>query len=280
MPQTINVSDTSLKTIPIGRQGENEVNQITFDFTDWYDLLGEGILTLTLVRPTENVPYPVTLTTEDTNAVWNVSTVDTAIEGIGKAQLLYLIGGKIKKSRIYNTKIFDSLEDGEIPDPYESWLTELLQIASEVRTNADAVEQNTEDALLYKNSAQRGAESAEESAEQVKQSAELITGIEDTVKAYADSASQSATNASTSESNAKASESNAKTYTETSTTNAQNAQNSANTASQSASSASQSASSASASATQAKQYAEQAGQVISFTDNGNGNIIITRAGGN
>lgn len=254
MPQTINVSDASLKTIPIGRQGENEVNQITFDFKDWYELIGDGTLQLLLIRPTESTPYPITLIEEDTNAVWNVSSTDTAIRGSGKAQLLYIINEKIKKSRVYNIEVFESLEeDTEQPDQYESWLANLLQAASDVQSKVSIAEQASGDALLYKNSAQRSAESAETSA----------------------------TNASTSESNASASESNARTYAETSTLNAQNAQNSANNASQSASSASQSASNASASAEQARQFAEQARQAFTFTDTGNGNIIITRVtGGN
>lgn len=282
MPQTINVSDASLKTIPIGRQGENEVNQITFDFKDWYELIGDGTLQLLLIRPTESTPYPITLIEEDTNAVWNVSSTDTAIKGSGKAQLLYIINEKIKKSKVYNIEVFESLEeDTEQPDQYESWLADLLQAASDVQSKVSIAEQASEDALLYKNSAQRSAESAEASAEEARQSVESVQGVESTIRTYVESAETSATNASTSESNARASESNARTYAETSTTNAQNAQNSENNASQSASNASQSASNASASAEQARQFAEQARQAFTFTDTGNGNIIITRVtGGN
>lgn len=161
MSQIINVNDNTDRVVLIGRQGENYVTQLIFDFTEWYNLLGEGILSLTLLRPKETIPYPIELTINDTFATWNISAMDTALTGVGKAQLVYIIDNQIKKSTIYTIRVLASLDDGtEVPDPYDSWLTNLQQIAYGVKENAEQSEQYEEQSKQYANQSKQYAEQA------------------------------------------------------------------------------------------------------------------------
>ena len=73
--------------IPLGVQGENEALQVQFDVAGWSELYGAGTYSLRLLRPGESIPYEAEASTSGERVLWNVTETDTAIRGMGEAQL-------------------------------------------------------------------------------------------------------------------------------------------------------------------------------------------------
>lgn len=122
----INLSDSTELNLPIGRQMENEVTAVAFDFSDWVATYGSGTLSLSVQRKGDAMPYPVTMTVSGNVATWEISETDTARKGTGKAQLTYTVGDHVKKSVIYKFTVYESLGvDGEYPAPGETWVDEM-----------------------------------------------------------------------------------------------------------------------------------------------------------
>ena len=176
----------------IGHVRENEVTQIVFDLSAWISEYGLGTVALSVMRQGDLVPYPVPIAIVDGKATWTVSATDTAKYGRIKAQLTYYVGTKRKKSNIYVLRVRESLaENGQAPDPYESWLEVLQELTAETAANAE--------------SARQSAVSAGQSASDAEQSMQETRG-------YADNASTSAQNAETSATNAEVSALDAEHY--------------------------------------------------------------------
>ena len=176
----------------IGHVRENEVTQIVFDLSAWIAEYGLGTVALSVMRQGDLVPYPVPIAIVDGKATWTVSATDTAKYGRIKAQLTYYVGTKRKKSNIYVLRVRESLaENGQAPEPYESWLEVLQELTAETAENAE--------------SARQSAASAGQSASDAEQSMQEAQG-------HADNASTSAQNAETSATNAEVSALDAEHY--------------------------------------------------------------------
>ena len=139
----INVNAYGIMTLLLGRAGENNVTRIEFDYTPWAEEFGDGTLSLLHEREGDSEPYPVIITVENNIGTWLVSNVDTSVTGVGRAQLIYIVDDQIKKSRVYNTNVAPSLkESSEVPpDPYESWLEQMLEAATSVSDTKADIEQ-------------------------------------------------------------------------------------------------------------------------------------------
>lgn len=145
----INLDD--ITSIVIGRVGENDAVSIEFDYSEWIAEFGTGTITLNFLRPTEDVPYPVSLTTDEGIATWLVSSTDTAISGVGQAQFVYTVSDVIKKSRVLSAIILKSIGmSGQVPDPYDAWLTEMQEIAQTTIGYADAASQTLDECETVK----------------------------------------------------------------------------------------------------------------------------------
>ena len=171
------------KQIVIGHRGENGATIIQFDFSAWRSEFGDGSLGLAARLPRQVEPYVVALETDGTISSWTVSSYDTQINGQGAAQVVYIVDGVVKKSQIYRTYILDSIE-GSVPtppDPYETYIEQMMEIAADTYLNAQA--------------AAESATNASESASDASGSAQAAAG-------YADNASESAGAASASASDA------------------------------------------------------------------------------
>ena len=133
----INTAVTYPDPFTIGRQRENEVTQVRFDVSEWVRTYGLGTLALSVQRRRDRVPYPVPIAIVDGAATWTISNTDTAQDGNIKAQLTYMVGTKIKKSKVYMLTVKASLpEDGRAPDGYMTWLETLQEFTSQVAANA------------------------------------------------------------------------------------------------------------------------------------------------
>ena len=121
---TINVdlSTGEALNLPIGRQGENNVTQVIFDFSALKTEFGSGTLSLSVKRPKEYIPYAQTMTVSGTNATWLVNETDTGNFGCGEIQLTYTVSGKVAKTVIYKYTVLRSIgADGEYPIPGQTW---------------------------------------------------------------------------------------------------------------------------------------------------------------
>lgn len=117
---------TTQRGIPLGYQGENEVTKIVFPQTE--ELLAQN-WTLLHQRAYDKEPYPVPLTVTAGGLVWTVTSGDTAVSGIGRAQLICSgANGEILKTVTYNTNVAKSLHlCGEVPDPVKPWYEDIMQ---------------------------------------------------------------------------------------------------------------------------------------------------------
>ena len=144
--------------IHLGRTGENDVEGVRFDVKDWPDLYGEGgSFVLVHKRPGDTQPYVCATAVGSSGClVWVIQDVDVQYTGRGEAQLTYVVDSKVAKSVIYTTRISRSLEqEGELPEPYETMIEELIEAAANITTDAERAE-----------TAQEKAEDAQEAAEE------------------------------------------------------------------------------------------------------------------
>lgn len=175
------VHATPQRQIPLGYQGENEALQVVFAVEPF-----EGNWALLYQRATDSDPYPVPLDVTADGLVWTVTSGDTAVNGIGRAQLICSGAyGEILKTMIYTTVVSKSLPcSGEAPpDPVKPWYDAL---------HADfegAVQVTQQLADMAIASADESANSARESADSSAAAAQYAHDTEQFVGAAAQAAS-------------------------------------------------------------------------------------------
>lgn len=127
--------DFAAASLYLGYQGENGVMRLTFDIND---VLQPGwTAALNLKRPGEDTYYPVVSSLVGGVLTYFVNSADTAISGLGEAELfIYGEDGKLKKSAITQTIIERAFTTaGEAPEPIEEWTTAAnLKLADVQRT--------------------------------------------------------------------------------------------------------------------------------------------------
>lgn len=191
MRQVFNASKAfGLGSLNVGYVGENNVTEIAFDFSDWYEDYGEGSPVLRLKRFGDSAAYPVVLDIEDGHiAVWTVTNTDLQNKGTGKGQLQYMVDEAVKKSIVFDFTVANALEStDEVPDPYEDWMDDLIRLTAESETNAF--------------NAQESAEAAAESEANARTSELNAATAENNASGYATQAQTYANNASGSASQA------------------------------------------------------------------------------
>ena len=167
--------------IRIGRTSENDAEIVCFDVSDWPVLYGAGgAFVLMHQRPGDAQPYLCEASMADDGFLeWTVKDVDVAVIGRGEAQLTYQIGTVVAKSCIFITLIQRSLgQAGELPEPYEDKIDELIETAANITVEANRAEAakeaaqtaqgKAEDAQTAAETAQRKAEEAQAGAEAAK----------------------------------------------------------------------------------------------------------------
>lgn len=135
------------RTIPLGRQGENQATQILFPFVqEWKALYGPGTFQLLHQRKGDKDPYAVSISMDEQNVIWIVSATDLAVVGNGKCELTYIVNDTIAKSQIYATVAQSSMtKAGEAPEPWESWVEEVLKAGILARESAEAAAGSAEE---------------------------------------------------------------------------------------------------------------------------------------
>lgn len=247
----INANSIYDRIIRIGRQTENLVSEITFNLSMWIEEYGLGECVLNVKRNGDGSAYPVPMTIVDGMTTWTITDTDTVRKGRGEIQLVYRAGDKVKTSPIFTISCGESLVGGEVPEPYEEWLTELNRMTAEVEAAKTSADQSAQ-------TAQTAAQTATEKASGAAQSAEFAYNHYESARQSAVSAQASKTGAVQAAANAHESANEASQSATSASESAQSASSSATTAQSASASASQSATNASTSASLAQEYAEQA----------------------
>lgn len=178
--------DVSKRTnfLDLGIQGEKNAHIFEFDISSWIKEIGAGgTASLDLQRPGEAESYMVGLTVVNGIASWTVSDVDNAKAGSGKAQLVYSVSAeeveKKAKTAIYATNVNRALDEqqGDVPDPYESYIDTARAIYSETYAAQLAAEQAQSQAEKNANTAGNAKTAAEIAAEQAAESAEAAASV-------------------------------------------------------------------------------------------------------
>jgi len=129
-----------LNTIRIGHQGENGAVCVQINAADWPTLYGAGEFRLDHQRPSDPAGYPCEVSFDGQVVSWIVTASDVAIAGYGKAELVYKVNDVVAKSITYSTIIEASMDgSGDPPEPWESWVDEVLEARDEaVQAASDA----------------------------------------------------------------------------------------------------------------------------------------------
>lgn len=119
----------------LGRQTENGVVVISIDMQSWIDRWPGMEIIIMATRPGESEAYPVVTRMDGSSIVWTVNGADTAIAGRGSAEILGLVDGVRKLSRIVRTHIKSSIVAStmEPPEGAQPWVDEVINAANEIK---------------------------------------------------------------------------------------------------------------------------------------------------
>ena len=132
--------------IALGRRGENRAKQIVFDLREYISTYGSGTAQLLHQRRGDATPYiPEQVEQSGDKLLWTLTSDDTAVAGIGRAELRWYVGDTLAKSVTFSTSTARSLADpGGEPEEIKSALDLLTE---QVHAAIDNV-QETVDAEL------------------------------------------------------------------------------------------------------------------------------------
>ena len=175
--QTVTVDEKSTQNIIIGRRGTYETEEVVFDLSYLVETFGNGVATLLVRRSVDITAYPAVTTQDGNTLTWVIGNVDTAYKGHGECELFWYVDGGLVKSAIYSVTVLRDIGDTtqDPPDPYETWLDTLTEIAAQTEQNAtdaagaktaaETAQGKAEDAQTAAETAQGKAEDAQEAAE-------------------------------------------------------------------------------------------------------------------
>lgn len=131
-PIRVKLEELKTKTIPIGREGENNYTVVSIDCSSVFKKHPAAVTTMR-VKPPKGLIYPVTVTQDGTDIIWTVKDSDLACKGDGQFQLTFTEDTVICKSVIGRTLILKSLKtEGPAPDPIQDWLEEAEEALEEL----------------------------------------------------------------------------------------------------------------------------------------------------
>lgn len=169
--ETIAVED--LDIVRLGRQGENDTQQVSIDCSAWLTELPGAELIVAARRYGEKAIYLPTVTTADGVVTWRSLAQDTAVAGWGQAEIRAQVDGKIKKSKVFRTYVEKALAGPGAPaEVLPDWVTEIRTsvagIQSAVSESQSAATSAGENATAAAESAAAAAETAATAKAQVE----------------------------------------------------------------------------------------------------------------
>lgn len=180
------------KKIVLGRYDENITRVKKFNIGNLLANYPDATYTLLNKRPGDEAAYIVAAShcaIEGNCFLWTIHREDVAKQGKGRCELRLQRGEEVFLSYIWDTEIWESLSGtGTPPDPWETWLQELINASVDV---TDAVEEAKSTLEGYVSD----AESARDDAITAKNSAESANADAQTAKGIAESSGQAAVQA-------------------------------------------------------------------------------------
>ena len=130
------------RSIPIGKQGENGITQVTFDITSWTSTYTDGQFELVLRRPVDREVYLVATENDGSTLTWTVSDTDTLNCGNGAVEIIWRNGDDVAKLKEYSLHVKPSLSAviGAAPTYVQSWLEKILAAAEKLREMISSAE--------------------------------------------------------------------------------------------------------------------------------------------
>lgn len=121
--------------ILIGRQTENGVNEIEIDVSEWLEHWPGMNISIMHTRPGETYAYPAATHMTGSCIVWEISNADTAIHGLGTVEIMGILDGKKKLSRIVQTHISKTTTatTSDIPEAAKPWVDMVINAANEIK---------------------------------------------------------------------------------------------------------------------------------------------------
>lgn len=163
----VNVQNSSIP-IPLGRRGENMARTIVFDLSGFVTDYGAGNAILLHQRHGSREVYCVDAEADEAQRQlrWKPTCTDTAVAGLGNAELRWYCGDILAKSIVYRTSVEEALQEpAEVPPELpESWYENVLKLG----VMAEEYAQTAADA----------AESAEKSAQRAEAASGTAMGFE------------------------------------------------------------------------------------------------------
>lgn len=177
----VNIGKSS--DIQLGRQGENKTKEIVFDCSAFATLYGEGAADVIHRRPGEKAPYPCAITQEGNTVHWVITSADVARCGTGQAEIRWYVEDTLAKSTLYSTHIRGALDCGEEPpEPWESWVDQVLTAASTIKADAETAKENLDSSIASAETAKTNLESATSTANTARDNLEDATTTANTAR--------------------------------------------------------------------------------------------------
>lgn len=149
-------------TLDIGLRGENNARRVVFDIEEWVEMYGVGRAELLYHRYGDAVPYPRQYTKQQNELYWTVTAWDTEFPGSDhECELRYYIGDTLVKSNTWRVVVRQALDEpdqSDPPDPFESWVSEVLKAAASIEGTADTSNAAVEEAKAHADRAEAGAD--------------------------------------------------------------------------------------------------------------------------
>ena len=177
--RVVKINAALANSVHIGRRGENLATQIVYD---GYPEPGQSVQVF-VERPGDSAAYPAArVELDDGEQVirWTVTATDTDKQGKGKVQYRYEKNGQVVKTEIFGILVTEAIDidPQDPPDPYESWIDSLTELAGETQVNARMARESASeaassavDAAIYAGESELYAHEAAESAANAEQSA-------------------------------------------------------------------------------------------------------------
>ena len=125
--------------LTLGIAGENLATQIVFDISALITTYGQGTAIMLAKRSQDTDPYPCSNVEQSGNTLtWTITNIDTACIGHGRAELFWYVDNALAKTIVYRT--FTAPDIGtntEAPDPYDSWIESLTELAAQIRSDGE-----------------------------------------------------------------------------------------------------------------------------------------------
>lgn len=139
---TIPVLELEGRTVKLGRLGENNTQTVKIDCSAWLTALPGCQLMIAALRPGESEIYLPGVSVASGVITWPILAQDTALAGVGRAEVRAMLGSRVKKSVLFRTRIEPALDGnaGGTPTTPPDWVQDIMGSVEAARAAAETAE--------------------------------------------------------------------------------------------------------------------------------------------